>query len=108
MVSDVLRSPIIQELGRVLRAVYGDRERGIVLYGSRARGDASPDSDYDVLIVLDDFGSADRELQRIDEPVSDLCLRHEVVIACQVVKERDYQRAQTPLLMNARREGVQL
>ena len=106
MVTDVVKSPIVQELRRLLRAAYGDHERGIVLYGSRARGDASPDSDYDVLIILDDFASAAGELQRIDEPVSDLCLRHDVVIACQVVKERDYRNARTPLLMNARREGV--
>jgi Nucleotidyltransferase domain len=37
---------------RILQA-FGERVRKIILFGSRARGDALPDSDYDVLVVLD-------------------------------------------------------
>lgn len=33
--------------------LYGQRMRGLVLFGSHARGDAGPDSDLDVAIVLD-------------------------------------------------------
>jgi predicted nucleotidyltransferase len=35
----------------------------IVLFGSRARGDASPDSDYDVAVVLKDLSN--REGRRL-------------------------------------------
>ena len=34
---------------------YGDRLRGILLYGSRARGDFGPDSDYDLVVLLDNL-----------------------------------------------------
>ncbi|MFN7397915.1 MAG: nucleotidyltransferase domain-containing protein [Sandaracinobacter sp.] len=43
---DRIRSLIETELGRELDAAY--------LYGSRARGDARPDSDWDVLVMLHD------------------------------------------------------
>ena len=33
--------------------------RSIVLFGSRARGDAEPDSDMDVLVVVDDLTEKD-------------------------------------------------
>ena len=38
------------------------RPQRIVLFGSRATGHARPDSDYDLLIVLDDDGPTPREV----------------------------------------------
>lgn len=56
--------PIIAEalerLCVALRARFGQRLREVVLFGSRARGDASEDSDVDVLVVADDLDEADR------------------------------------------------
>ena len=34
----------------------------VILYGSRARGDEGPDSDLDVLIVVRNSGSSEREM----------------------------------------------
>ena len=41
--------PVVEHLRRQL----GVRLRAVVLFGSRARGDARPDSDIDVLVVAD-------------------------------------------------------
>ena len=38
-----------------LRKRLGDQLRQVVLFGSRARGDHRPDSDYDCLAVVDDL-----------------------------------------------------
>ncbi|MGI5820208.1 MAG: nucleotidyltransferase family protein [Armatimonadota bacterium] len=35
----------LRELKRELEALYGDRLRGLFLFGSHARGDAHPESD---------------------------------------------------------------
>ncbi len=51
-VTDRLRERILQ--------AFGARVRRIILFGSRARGDALPDSDYDVLMVLDQLAPAER------------------------------------------------
>jgi len=40
---------------------HGDRVRRIILFGSRARGDARPDSDYDLLVVLRDLDPRRRQ-----------------------------------------------
>lgn len=48
------RFPELDAFLSSVRARYGDRLRGLFLFGSRARGDNRPDSDYDVAVVLND------------------------------------------------------
>ena len=45
--------PVLRRFRAALDAIYGDRIRRVVLFGSRARGDARADSDYDVAVFLD-------------------------------------------------------
>ena len=44
----------LQAYAAAVRAHYGSRLHGIVLFGSRARGDHRPDSDADIAIILQD------------------------------------------------------
>jgi antitoxin ChpS len=57
----LLEPPDDATVARALRAFaaavrrhYGDRLRGLYLFGSRARGDHTPESDADVAVVLAD------------------------------------------------------
>ena len=43
----------LSELKDGLAALYSARLKGLYLFGSYARGEARPESDLDVLIVLD-------------------------------------------------------
>ncbi|MBI4906368.1 MAG: nucleotidyltransferase domain-containing protein [Acidobacteria bacterium] len=45
---------MLSDLRRGLSDLYGDRLVQLILFGSRARGDARPDSDYDILLVFRD------------------------------------------------------
>ncbi len=45
-------APVLKEIVRRLVAAY--RPHGIYLFGSAARGDAHPASDYDILLVVPD------------------------------------------------------
>lgn len=61
-------NPVLAQYRAALTQIYGDRLERVILFGSRARGDAQPDSDYDVAIFLKGMnGSSDRwaELRRL-------------------------------------------
>ncbi len=49
---DLLADPILRRLRASLDKAYGARIERVVLFGSRARGDVRPDSDYDVAVFL--------------------------------------------------------
>jgi uncharacterized protein len=62
-VAAVLPAPVVRGLARfraLLEARFGERLREVVLYGSYARGEAHPDSDVDVLVVVDGLTESER------------------------------------------------
>lgn len=48
-----------------LRAAFGDKLVGVALYGSRARGEARPDSDVDLLVIARDLPPDSRDRARV-------------------------------------------
>jgi predicted nucleotidyltransferase len=44
----------LSRFARSVRTAYGRRLHGLHLFGSRARGCARPDSDFDIVVVLTD------------------------------------------------------
>jgi uncharacterized protein len=97
---------IIQELRRQLEALYGPRLMRMVLYGSQARGDAEQGSDIDILVVLQGPVSPGEEIARTSDIIASLSLEHGVVLSRAFVSADRFEREQSPLLMNIRREGV--
>lgn len=98
----------LKDLQKYLAKVYGERLRGVYLYGSYARGDFHPDSDVDVLIVLAGTINPGQEIDRIGDGVADICLDHNVLIATFPVSEEWLQQRKSPLFENVRREGIRL
>ena len=89
-----------------LRREYGVRLRDVLLYGSRARGEAQDDADIDTLVVLDPLGDFWAEFSRIAPVASRLSLEFGVVISAIPVDAEKLRCPDTPLTINAAREGV--
>jgi len=63
---------IAEGLKKRLLASDGERIRRVILYGSRAQGSATEDSDFDLLVVEKDPVSKREEMRRLRESLSDL------------------------------------
>ena len=91
-----------------LIALYGDRLVRVVLYGSQARGDAQPDSDIDLLVVLRGELYGYGEIRRMGSLKLDLLLRYEIMVSMLPYAE-DVARAQVgPFLENVHEDGIAL
>ena len=90
-----------------LRDRLGDHLKRVVLFGSRARGDAVPESDYDCLAVLDVVSPDITDA--IDEIAGDFLYKHSIVFSViPVSEERHAHQIHNPFFMNIRKEGILL
>jgi len=87
--------------------MYGNRLERVVLYGSRARGDAAVDSDYDIAIFLKDLGDRWAEADRIAVVATEILIETGDVIHAMPYPEGAY-RERPPLMHEIRREGMDL
>ncbi len=98
---------VLNQFTQQLKAQLGDHLQQLVLFGSRARGDHMPDSDYDFLAVLDEISPG------LDETIYELggefLYQHCAVVSVIPVTREEYdRRIYNPLFMNIRKEGIVL
>jgi len=96
---------IARQVANDLRPLYGDRLRRVLLFGSWARGDAHPESDIDLLVVLDRVDSPWAELERMDGILDRHSVDNETVISAVPVGEGELAEPVIPVLMRATTEG---
>lgn len=80
----------------------------LVLFGSRARGEAHADSDVDLLLVVKDLQKASEALDTLDEVVLDLLLEHGLLLAMVPAEVAAFVRQERLLYRFASREGVRI
>lgn len=97
---------ILNELRFQLEAIYGERLIDLVLFGSQAWGDATPESDIDVMVVLKEPVDPGREIEFVSPITAEISLKYNVVLSCVFMAANRYQHERSPLLLNVRREGV--
>jgi len=105
--SALIDDPMLARFRDALEAMYCDSLERVILFGSRARGDARADSDYDVAIFLRTHPDGWEELDRL------AWLRMEMIDATGAFFDaRQYAASayaeRTPLMHEIRLEGLDL
>ena len=82
----------------------------LILYGSRARGDAKPDSDWDLLLLTENNKTSFEQEMKLRRPITLLELQIEQVISLQIYNQEDWYKKYyfTPYLANIQKDGLAL
>lgn len=99
--------PVLVRFRRALDEVYGEKIERVVLFGSRARGDARPGSDYDIAVFLNGLDSFNDEAARLAAIETDiLCDTGAIINAMPFGADAYWHR--TGLMSELRRDGLDL
>ena len=101
-------NPILKGFRAALNEMYGERIERVVLYGSRARGDAQADSDYDVAVFLRDMPDRIAEMNRLADLATDILYSEGQFIHAMPYRAGSYNDDRVPLMHEIRAEGIDL
>jgi len=99
--------PVLARFRKALGEMYGNRLERVVLFGSRARGDAHEDSDYDIAVFLRDMDDQIAESYRLADLSTDIIYETGEFIHAMPYRAGSYNE-RTPLMLGVRTDGIDL
>ena len=99
---------VLTKYRTAIRELFGARIERIVLYGSRARGDAEPDSDYDIAVFLSDLQNRFQEGRQVADV--ELCIMDDTdaIVHTLLFPAGYWQDRSSPLMSEIRNDGLDL
>jgi predicted nucleotidyltransferase len=96
---------IVRKVKHILKSVAPDAR--ILLYGSRARGEAKSDSDWDLLVILDKERIEPSDYELISYPIYELGWETEEQFSVKLYSKTEWEkRSFTPFYKNVEKEAV--
>jgi predicted nucleotidyltransferase len=109
MPTEVVNDPILKRFRAALYEIYGERLERVMLFGSRVRGDAHEDSDYDVAVFLRDLADRPVEMNRLADLSTKIIVEENgPFIHAMPYRAGSYDDARTPLMHEIRIGGIDL
>ncbi len=91
----------------VLQAAFAGRLRTIVLFGSQARGEARPNSDHDLLVVIEDLpGDPLARNRLVRSPLLPILPQLPGAISFVIRTPKEFESNLTPLLLDICSDGI--
>lgn len=105
----MVEDKIIEEITRVAKKVFPSNEGEVFLFGSRARGEANENSDWDILILTKDKIDSDEKFDRYISPFAEIgWYSGEEIHPINYSVEEWNQRKQTFFYYNVMKEAVKI
>lgn len=100
---------ILKTFAKQAKEIFADKLKGIILFGSYARGDSDEGSDIDVMLLVDiDKIEIKKYRNKIVDIITDLDWNYEIVLApiIQNYEEFEKYKDDLPFFHNVETEGV--
>ncbi|MCH5304463.1 MAG: nucleotidyltransferase domain-containing protein [Ruminococcus sp.] len=103
---------ILSEISKTANETFGEHLDSVILYGSYARGDYTPDSDVDIMILVK--GIAPEDLWQYKKPIihkeSELGLKYDLMIAATIKDIETFTKYLDvlPFYQNVMKEGIKV
>jgi predicted nucleotidyltransferase len=107
MPAKLKNDPVLTRFRTAVGEAYGDRLERVVLFGSRARGDHRPDSDYDIAVFIKDPGTLWDEAGRLAE-LEDEILHDSAMVINAMPFPAGVHRERTAFMPELREDGLDL
>jgi len=104
----VMEDKVIRKFLSLVKSVKS-KIRSIYLFGSRARGDQKPYSDYDLLLVMKKKDRA--VIDRLYDAVIDILVETGKVLSLKIFREEEFDRLSsipTPFMKRVLKEGIKI
>ncbi|MDJ0601950.1 MAG: nucleotidyltransferase domain-containing protein [Crocosphaera sp.] len=97
---------ILEQVKQQFKEIYQQDLVKLILFGSQARGEATRESDIDILVILKTAKSSQEKHKKTIEFISNLCIEYGILVSCIYVSEKQFNSEKSPLLLNIHREGI--
>ena len=102
-----MNQQIFREIQDLKRKILPNEK--VILFGSQARGDAQPDSDWDLLVLLN------KEKRRLFEdyntygyPFSEIGDKYGTYVSVKIYSKKEWESHPSLLKYNVEREGIEI
>ncbi|HZK57399.1 MAG TPA: nucleotidyltransferase domain-containing protein [Clostridia bacterium] len=103
--------PLVEELKGELKKIYGEHLRSIILYGSYARGDYDPESDLDIMVLVN-LDNAEQLGYRgtLIEKITDISIKYNILVSVIDNNYEDFniRASYVPFYKNVAQEGIKV
>ncbi|MDR2234011.1 MAG: nucleotidyltransferase domain-containing protein [Tannerella sp.] len=98
---------IFKEIQTLKRQIMPNEK--LILFGSQARGDAKPDSDWDLLILLNSERSTFKEdYDTYASPFDEVGLKYNTLVNAVIYNIKEWDERPSLLKYNVEREGIEI
>ena len=97
---------LVDQVKTFLHEKYGAGIKRVILYGSHARGEATKDSDVDVLVLVDESLSPHEVEDSLSDLLYDIILEEQELVSVVAVPEERFENYNSPFMLNVKREGM--
>jgi predicted nucleotidyltransferase len=97
---------LVDQVKAYLNERYGQGIKRVIVYGSLARGEATKDSDADVLVLVDQSLNPREVEDSLSDLLYDIVPNEGELVSVIAVPEERFENYNSPFMLNVRKEGI--